>query len=94
MSPSAREPKNAYGAEPIAMPSGRNPVGRANSVGKTAGPWAVPDLAAPVALGAAEAGTATRIAAIAASAIPRTVVDRRRRIIVCSLLPSLIRSSC
>ena len=34
------------------MPSGRNPVGRANSVGKTAWPWAVPDLAAPVALGA------------------------------------------
>jgi hypothetical protein len=33
MSPSAREPKYADGRSPIAMPSGRNPVGRANSVG-------------------------------------------------------------
>ena len=62
MSPLARDPKYANGSEPIAMPSGRNPVGSANSVGNTSG-WVL-----------ALAGVATRaVRAARPAAIPAKV---------------------
>src|SRR5262245_12312422 len=83
MSPSAREPKNAHGPEPMAMPSGRNPFGRANSVGKAACPLAAA-ARSPVAADAAPASMATTIAAIAAGTTADAIVNRRRRYVMCS----------
>ena len=84
MSPSAREPKNAHGPAPMAMPSGRNPFGKANSVGKAADPLAAVARWS-AAVEAAPAGMATTIAAITASITASAIVNRRRRYVMGSL---------